>query len=153
MARLHQVKSHQTMQPKSECNVTRPLCTRGSGTISTAALSCADKAPPAAEGTQRCKQCLKAKPIASFVRDMRSLTGATRGDFCMPCIQTIKQARTRRLTAAEVIDMVIVQDDYDMKPAETQSMRQCNFCLRTKPTVMFGRLFGSVRNAAQCSIF
>ena len=107
----------------------------------------ADDAPQVPEGMRRCKQCLKPKPVASFVRNHRhSVDGEMRGDFCAPCTKTNKHARTRCMTASELIDMVMMQDDYDLKPAETESTLRCKFCLRSLPTRVFGRASYSVRN-------
>ena len=114
--------------------------------ITTSLCGCADDLPPVAEGMRRCKQCLKPKPVDSFVRHpTESAHGPPRGGFCAPCLKANSVARARGLTAAEVLEMVMVQEDYDLAPAETDKTVQCRFCLRMLPTSVFARYSASVR--------
>ena len=106
----------------------------------------ADDLPPVAEGMRRCKQCLKPKPVDSFVRHpTESAHGPPRGGFCAPCLKANSVARARGLTPAEVLEMVMVQQDYDLAPAETDKTVQCRFCLRMLPTSVFARCSAAVR--------
>jgi hypothetical protein len=80
---------------------------------------------------------LKAKPTDSFPGN--TFDKAREGMFCAPCMSINRVARTKGMTAAEVVDMIVVQDDYGLKPSDSHETRICSFCKRERRVGHFGR--------------
>lgn len=104
------------------------------------------------EGCRRCRQCLTVKPVGSF--KCNNFHVDKPGVLCAACRRTNKHVRSMRMTAAELVDMVMLQPDHDMGPAEerqkrsgqklrqrdvSDGVRRCTFCQRVRPFAAFDR--------------
>ena len=104
--------------------------------------------PPAPDGMRRCRQCLQNKPQDSFSRNV--FGGLERGTFCGPCRRVVAIARKQMMTAAEIADVVLVQEDYDLHRPEAEVEEfKCKFCLRTRPAYCYVRDVNAVRMAVE----